>query len=294
MDLSHVQFQGTAVRRERRCRAVPAVSLPHQPVARDPEVASADDFAGWVLRQAGLVASRYRAEPLARRVPACLRALKVKSPDEARALLADRPGLLDVAVDALLNGTTAFFRDPAVFDAIATTVLPAIASASPTLRILCAACSSGPEAYSLAMLLDDAGLLHRAALVATDCRDGALARARVAKYDPSLLAPVPQRFRDRYFEPSGDMVRPIERIRHAVTWTGGDVTSDIPPGPWDLVVWRNAAMYLAPAAMEAVLAAMVETVRPGGFLVLGKAERPPASLRLSPVASCVYRRELPR
>jgi chemotaxis methyl-accepting protein methylase len=83
------------------------------------------------------------------------------------------------------------------------------------------------------------------------------------------------------------------RLRGAVRWLQSDLLGGPQPGPWDLVLCRNMAMYLQPIAAERLWRGIVSSLRPGGLLVLGKAERPCASVAgdlSAPVAPCVYRR----
>jgi chemotaxis methyl-accepting protein methylase len=293
MDLTHVRFEGVAdlrtgspPARDRSCdREQPAPIA--TPAVFEARVASRDDFAGWVLERAGLVPHHFRADPLARRVPACLRALKVSSPVAARALIVSRPERLEIAVNALLNGTTEFFRDAAVFDALATAVLPALTLQKRPIRIWCAGCSSGPEVYSVAILLHEARLIQSTRLLASDCRQEAIDCARAAAY--GTIESVPHLFRDRYFERAGHHYRPVAALRESISWVVRDITISIEPGPWDVILWRNAAIYLAPEVVARVTVELVHALAPGGYLVLGKAER--ATSGCTPVAPCIFQRE---
>ena len=120
------------------------------------------EFIAWVLGCAGLDAAAYRPQPLERRLPACLRALRVDSPHAARELLERKPHLLAKVVNSLLIGVTEFFREPSVFDLLAAQILPTLAGRHHRRpRIWSAACSTGAEVYSMAILLSTAGLLER-------------------------------------------------------------------------------------------------------------------------------------
>ncbi len=121
--------------------------------AQAPEAA----FAAWVLARAGLDPAEYRREPLARRVPACLRALKAGSMEAARAAIEAQPDLLETAMGALVIGVTAFFRDADAFDTLKRMVIPAWQAQPAPRRVWSAGCSSGAELYSVAMLLAEDG-----------------------------------------------------------------------------------------------------------------------------------------
>lgn len=271
----------------------------YAPVSRMPacvEGLSADeqDSARWLLEQAGLNLDDYRKETMKRRMAACLRALRVESPTDIPAAVRREPGLLHTAVSALLIGVTSFFRDPPVFAALADTVLPELLARSPALRIWSIGCSDGAELYSIAMLLAERGALHRCMLLGTDCRADALAAARQGRYEPAAIKGVPMDFLRRYFTFDGTAwhVQPI--LRTVPQWRRASALSVREPGAWDLILCRNMAIYMQPSAAAKLWAGLAHCVRPGGSLVLGKAERPLGAACLSPVAPCIYRRDWSR
>jgi chemotaxis methyl-accepting protein methylase len=248
-----------------------------------------DEFIAWVLARAGLDATAYRTPPLVRRLPACLRALKASTPDAARSMLERTPDLLAPALNALLIGVTTMFREPEVYQFLRAEILPAWSVRSDALRIWSAACSSGDELCSMAMILADAGLLERSYLLGTDCRGDAVAQARAGLYEAAALGPMGKEFRDRYLERAGRGWRPVEALRRQLHWKVADVLSGVEAGPWDMILWRNAAMYLNANNAETVWRQLASVLRDGGVLVVGKAERPPLELGLKHVGRCVYR-----
>ena len=133
-----------------------------------------------IFHAAGMDARAYRGESLRRRLAACLRALRAGSAAEAMRIVIDRPEKLRDALEVMLIGVTGFFRDRAVFEALAQIHLPVIARDRPP-RIWSVGCSDGAELYSIAMLL--AGLKGAgrdgvgADLLGTDVRPGAMAGA---------------------------------------------------------------------------------------------------------------------
>ncbi len=247
-------------------------------------------FAAWLLARAGLDPSDYRAEPLDRRVPACLRALSVGSEAAAQARIEADPTLLQTALDLLLIGVTDFFRDTEVFEALQQVVLPALGAEQRPLRVWSVGCSTGAELHSVAILLAEAGLLDRATLVGSDCRVSAIEAARLGRYPEASLACVPSDLRDRYFTRDGDERQLAEEIRGGIDWRLRDVLFATEPGPWDLVLCRNVTIYLAPNASRRVTDAAAAALARGGFIVVGRAERLPADGALAPIARCVYQR----
>ncbi len=247
-----------------------------------------DEFVAWVLCRAGLNSRSYRVQPLHRRIPACLRALKAPSPLAARILIEHQPHLLATAVSALLIGVTEFFRDPFVFESIRTHVLPELAVRRKGLRVWSVACSSGAELYSMAILLSEAGLLEESFLLGTDCREDAIEQAREGLYDTEELSLLPPALRRAYFTAQAGMFRPVRALRAKTVWKVADVLNGPEQGPWDIILWRNAAIYLNPTAAASVWRDLAPILAPGGILVSGKAERPPADVYCTGMSRCLY------
>ena len=247
-------------------------------------------FVTWLFEQGGLDARVYRQETLRRRLPACLRAVRADSIAEARLVLQHDAQAVDAALNVMVIGVSGFFRDAPVFEYLKDTLLPALPRTGGHPRVWSAGCSDGQEMYSLAMLLAEANLLHGSYLLGTDCRPRAIARARAGRYDARVVREVPQPLLEKYFE-ADDFTLVSMELRGAVQWRTDDVTSLREPGTWDLILCRNLTMYLRPDVAARLFAACEAALRPGGFLVLGKAERPLGSSRLFNVAPCVYRKD---
>jgi chemotaxis protein methyltransferase CheR len=261
------------------------------PVSDSPPLGPEEEsFIRWLFDRAGLDARSYRVETLRRRLPACLRMLRAASVGDARQAVQQNAALVSVAVETMVIGVTSFFRDAVVVAHLGHTVLPALVRhASPaTPRVWSLGCSDGAELYSVAILLSEIQMLGRAELLGTDCRPAAIARARDGVYDSSAVRDVPHAWLEQYFTPEQSRWRISESLRAVVRWRSGDATRQVEPGPWDLVLCRNLAMYLRPQVAGRLWRLLEDALRPGGFLVLGKAERPLGADRLRPVAPCIY------
>jgi chemotaxis methyl-accepting protein methylase len=293
----HVVFPEMVGRYGRAMNIAPAEPAP--PFSVDAAALTADEeaFLSGLFRRVGISARHYKTETLRRRLPACLRAVRAGSVAHARSILGRNPQLDWTAASALLIGVSSFFRDPPVFEAIAKHELPRLLAgrgAAP-LRCWSVACSDGAELYSLAMLLEQSGALGAGSceLHGTDCRPGAVARAAAGAYEPATVRGVPGEYMDRYFSWEGTYYRVAERLRAAARWHVADAlaATGSPPGPWDLVLCRNLAIYLQPQSAASLWAALAAALRPGGVLVLGKAERALGVPGLVAVGPCLYRKE---
>lgn len=231
----------------------------------------------------------YRETPLRRRTGACLRAIRADSEAVALSRMAVDPRLADVALNTLLIGVSEFFRDSMVFQALQTIVMPALDQRQRPLRILSIGCSTGAELYSVAMLLAQSELLAGSYLLGVDCRAEAVAQGRRGVFADAALTNVAQDMRSRYFTPVIDGWRIADDLRKQTEWCVLDATRECPAGPWDLVLCRNLVIYLQDEVAYAMFERMLRQLARGGFVVVGKAERPPTSLELTPVGRCVYR-----
>ena len=139
----------------------------------------------------------------------------------------------------------------------------------------------------MAILLAEAGLLGRSVLLGTDCRVEAVRQARAARYRPAGLEPT---LRGLYFDPVGESFQVSQRLRRHTHWEVADLAAATADGPWDIILWRNLAIYLNPRRADALWRRLAAALAPGGYLIVGKAERPPSELNLSPVCRCIHRR----
>ncbi|MGY2048804.1 CheR family methyltransferase [Methylobacterium sp. JK268] len=206
-------------------------------------------------------------------------------------------------------GETFFFRYAEQFAALRNTILPERIAArrdEKRLRIWSAGCSTGPETYSIAILLHeilgDALPAWRIALTGTDINRDVLAVARRAEYGAWAMRTLPAAERARYFRatsrPNLFALRPEFRglarfepqnLLHLIDGTASLALTD-----YDLILCRNVLIYFHPDTVTAVVRALAARLRPGGWLLLGHAEPNPAFAEfLAPVSlpgTAAYRR----
>lgn len=221
-----------------------------------------------------------------------------------RALRSGRdPALAETVVDAMTTNETSFFRDQATFEALQRHVLPERLEANRLRRQLSlwsAACSTGQEPYSLAMLLDDAFpelAGWQVDLFATDLSARALRRAEKASYSAlEVNRGLPLRYLEAYFRPGPEGFQLVDRVRDRVRFGACNLAGPLPPlARQDVILLRNVLIYFDRPTRRRVLDAVVDQLRPGGYLVLGAAETsraPAAGLRAITLSGAtVYQRE---
>jgi chemotaxis methyl-accepting protein methylase len=266
------------------------MTVPLAPDAIFPAQNEAVGLMPFLFREAGLDVSRYRTAGLARRQAACLRALGASSPGEAWRIITERPERIPAAIDSVLLGVTEFFRDQDVFTLMENEVIPLILRMTTRPRIWSAACSSGQELYSVALMLEQAGALPDCELLGTDCREEALRCAARGAFEEASKFGGPHSGR---MLRDGTRIRVPESVRRCVRWLRRDILTSVEDGPWDLILWRNMAIYLTPEAATEVWLRLSAGLRPGGYLICGKAERPPRGPGLQRIAPSIYRKPVP-
>ena len=191
------------------------------------------------------------------------------------------PALADAVVEALLNNETFFFRDRASFDKLLGGVIERIAAervARKRLRIWCAGCSTGQEAYSLAIHFAEQTERWRdwrIDILGTDVSASACAQAREGLYSQfEVQRGLPVRQMIRWFEEAGaNQWRVARPLRDAVRFNVASLLDAIPaPGQFDIILCRNVLIYFPEATRRAVFERLAEAAAPGGCLMLGAGE----------------------
>ena len=191
------------------------------------------------------------------------------------------PALAEAVIDALLNNETYFFRDRQAFELLTGGALPALHQArarEKRLSIWCAGCSTGQEAYSLAMAIAedparwDGWMID---ILATDVSASAISRAREGLYSQFEVQrglPVVQMIRWLTAEGEGHW-RMSEAIRNRVRFRTHSLMESPPgPGRFDIILCRNVLLYFQEAARATVFNHLSQAIAPDGFLMLGAGE----------------------
>jgi chemotaxis protein methyltransferase CheR len=182
-------------------------------------------------------------------------------------------------LEAVAVHETYFLRQRDDLDAIDWPALVAGAHArgAPALRAWVAGCSTGEEAYTLALLATEAlGPRPPVTLLATDLSAAALTRAQAGRYGPRAVRNVSDAQRARHFAAPDDRreLAVGEDLRALVTFRRHNLVAEPPPdGSFDLILCRNVLIYFEPATVERVLATLEGALAPGGMLLLGAADR---------------------
>lgn len=187
-------------------------------------------------------------------------------------------------VAQLVNGQTEFFRQPDVVDALRRVLLPEVLGRADGASLCSVGCSTGEEAYTLAMLASE--LPASVSVVGVDISDDALRHARLGVYRAQRLAGVPVEYRVRFWrdlDGKGTRYQAAAELREMIAFRPYNLAADDPStlGRHDLILCQNVLIYFRPHVRSRALETLAQALRPGGYLVLGPGEvaRPPAGLR---------------
>jgi two-component system CheB/CheR fusion protein len=227
----------------------------------------------------GVDFTEYKASTLERRIGRRMVLRQSASlADYVRSIQGD-PTEIEALYKDILISVTSFFRDPEVFAALEQRFLPSLfkdRGADDPIRVWDIACSTGEEAYSLAMILAElrASLksLTRVQIVATDINDAAIEHARAGVYSKERVHNVSRARVQRFFVEQDGVFRVSKEIRDMCRFSRHNVLSDPPFSRMDLVSCRNLLIYLEPPLQQRVVPVLHYALKSTGLLVLGESE----------------------
>ena len=276
---------------------LPVAEIPGALASYDPELpvtrahagaGQHDEVPAWLpgiidlLRtKAGQDFTLYKPGTLRRRIERRMAMAGIAMDDVVRYLkmLRSDPDELDLLAKDLLINVTSFFRDATVFDFLAEKVVPGLVESHTQehpLRLWVAGCSTGEEAYSLAMLvLEQIALAEhnvKLQVFASDIDPDAIASAREGLYPETIAADVPPARLARFFTKEANGYRVSPELRAMVVFTVQDVLADPPFSRIDLISCRNLLIYLGAEAQAKIVSLFHFALREGGLLLLGNSE----------------------
>jgi len=223
--------------------------------------------------------SQYKRNTLVRRIE---RRMAVNQHDNLQKYLQylyQNPLEVETLFKELLIGVTRFFRDDEAFAFIANTVIPSIVntkSTGDTIRAWVTGCSSGEEAYSIAILFYDAVRSNNKQIelqiFATDIDQEAVAKARAGRYPDNIAADVPEEVLQRHFAEEEGGYRIKKHIRNTVVFAEQSLIKDPPFSRLDMVSCRNLLIYLNLDIQKRIIQLFHYALETGGYLFLGPSE----------------------
>ncbi|WP_211366216.1 CheR family methyltransferase [Chitinophaga japonensis] len=240
-----------------------------------------------VFRRYGYDFTNYTRASLQRRVNRLMVIDRFPSFAELLYRVRSDAGYLPRLVEALTVNVTEMFRDPSVFKSIRENVLPMLAT-QPFIRIWHAGCATGEEVYSMAILLDEANLLHKSLLYATDLNPSAVSSIRkgvfpisqMKLYSENYILSGGQRDFSQYYTAKYDWAKFDDRLKQKMIIATHNLVSDRSFNAFGLIICRNVLIYFDKPLQDKVLTLFDDSLEKLGFLVLGAKEH----IRFSAIA----------
>ncbi len=244
---------------------------------------SAENYAflqQYIHRESGISLGTDKLYLLRSRLQPLVEQERLRSLDELCQRLRSAPPetLRRRVVESMTTHETLFFRDPSVFEMLRGELLPELVQerrSTKRIRIWCAACSSGQEPYSLAMMFLEMGCGDwDIRISATDLSSQILDKAKSARYlQIEVNRGLPALMLVKYFERAGLDWQIKAPVRRLVDFSSLDLRQSMQGrGPYDLVLCRNVLIYFEMETRRKILAGIHETLTPGGHLMLGSSE----------------------
>ncbi|MEV0676006.1 CheR family methyltransferase [Actinosynnema sp. NPDC050436] len=236
-----------------------------------------EELLGFIRDARGFDFTGYKRSSLARRIRKRMQDVSVVEYADYRDLLEASAEEFGLLFNTILINVTSYFRDTETWSYLQRDVLPdLLADVSGEIRVWSAGCSSGEEAYSLAIAFAEAlgveECIARVKIYGTDVDEEALREARAGVYPAKSLEPLSPEVRDKYFEPSGTKFAFRPDLRRRVIFGRHDITRDAPISRLDLLVCRNTMMYFNVETQKQIIDRFHFALREGGYLFMGKAE----------------------
>lgn len=233
----------------------------------------------YINENTGLDFSEYKFSTLARRVARRVNVCKCESLKEYYRLLQTNPDEVSVLFKEFLIGVTKFFRDPRVWDILSDDLIPEIIERKDDgeiLKVWDVACSTGEEAYSLAMFIHEE--LERqnkkleVKIFATDIAKQHLEVGGTGVYSESMIADIDSELVQKYFIKNGDGYQVVEKIRRMVIFSQHNIIKNPPFSNMDMILCRNLLIYFQQSIQHKTLNVLHYALKENGYLILGTSE----------------------
>ena len=227
-----------------------------------------------VKRKTGIDLSLYKRQQMKRR----LTTLRKKRGYDTfaafyDAMLADRM-LYAEFLDRMTINVSEFWRNPTRWEVLYDRLLPELAKRTHRLTCWSAACATGEEPYSLAMILDQLRLLPQAEIIASDLDAGVLAKAHEGIYNERAIRDLPHTFIRTYTQQKDSLIHIQKKIKQAVRFEKLNLLADsFRSNYFDLIICRNVLIYFTDEAKELIYRKFADSLKQGGLLFVGSTEQ---------------------
>ncbi|SDK48753.1 CheR family methyltransferase [Natronincola ferrireducens] len=253
-----------------------------------------DVFKEKIYRKIGINLSSYKERQMKRRIESLITRNSYHSYDEYFAALNTNEKLLEEFINYLTINVSEFYRNPQQWETLEKEVIPNLLTNKRNLKIWSAACSTGEEPYSLAMLLTKFLSLEEISILATDIDKEALSKANTGIYGKKSIENLPKDFIHKYFNKIAESYRISDDIKSRITFRKHNLLEDAYPTDCDLIICRNVMIYFTEETKNEMYHKFYNSLNNNGVLFVGSTEQIilPHRYKLTPIKTFFYKKML--
>lgn len=234
------------------------------------------DFSKFIKNIKGLTGidlTLYKEAQMKRRLTTLRTKLGYTSFDAYYAAIAKDKKLLYEFLDRMTINVSEFWRNPNRWEVLMNRFIPEMAAVNKRLKIWSAACSTGEEPYTLAMIMKEKGLLPGSTILASDLDENVLEKARQGVYMDRSIRDVPPAYMRTYFREEASLFHIAPELKNHIQFKKQDLLADTFDSGYDLIVCRNVMIYFTEEAKSRLYHKFSAALKPGGLLFVGSTEQ---------------------
>lgn len=232
-----------------------------------------EEFIGNIKKKTGIDLSLYKEAQMKRRLMSLYEKRGFKNFSDFFNAISKDADLLNEFLDRMTINVSEFYRNAKRWEVLEKKILPKLLSRKKRLKIWSAACSTGEEPYTIAMIMSKFMPLQQVQILATDIDENIIARAKVGVYPERSLNEVPEEMKRKYFTKDGSFFNVSDEVKKTVTFRKQNLLADSFGGPFDLIVCRNVLIYFTEEAKDVLYDKFSAALDKDGIFFVGSTEQ---------------------
>lgn len=231
----------------------------------------------WFIKKFQLLSkidlSAYKRPQMERRINSFMRTINSANYQVFVDTLSSNKEVYRKFLDHITINVSEFFRNPNHWEVLEKEIIPLLLKERPSLRVWSAGCSTGEEAYSLAMLLKEKHINLADKILATDIDVEVLEKASIGLYTSKAIQGVPSDWQSKYFDKQGNFFRCHDELKKMIKFQQNDLLRDPFSRDFDLILCRNVVIYFTEETKFKLYQKFSNALRTGGVLFIGSTEQ---------------------
>lgn len=232
-----------------------------------------EQFIAGIKRKTGIDLALYKEAQMKRRLTSLYEKKGYRNFVEFLHALEKNQDLLNEFLDRMTINVSEFYRNGKRWEVLQKKIFPKLLETNKRLKIWSAACSTGEEPYSIAMVLSNHIPLSQIHVLATDIDENVIQKAKLGLYPDRSLAEVPKEMKEQYFVQEGQFYKIKDEVKRTVTFKKHNLLKDSYESNLDLIVCRNVMIYFTEEAKDQIYKHFSQSLRSGGILFVGSTEQ---------------------